>query len=252
MNLFLRQFAAALVFCPPLLCAQQAPLPSAPSAVMEARNASQHDTVTFPLPAVSFDPATVSATLNSNQKFSAFVQQSMSPYATFSAAVAAGFRPNWSNSPYPQSYASRMGQGVADQSEQGFFTKFLLPTFLHQDPRYYASTDDSYGERAAYALSRIFVTRNDNGKSALNTSELLGAVLAASITTAYHPIRRPTPGQVAGGAASTMGTDAGLNMFREFWPDIREGLMDHGPRMVQTLVARFGPRVSAAPPAPAN
>jgi hypothetical protein len=89
------------------------------------------------------------------------------------------------------------------------------------------------------------VARDDNSKATFNTSELLGAVLAASISSAYHPYRRTTGREVAGNAAATIGSDAGINMLREFWPDIREHLMDHGPKLMQTLVTQFGPRLQA-------
>ncbi len=173
----------------------------------------------------------------------------MSPYAMFSSAVAAGFRPSWNNSQYPETYASRVGRTVSDQTEQGFFSKFLFPSLLHQDPRYYQSDDIGTFDRTSYALSRVFIGRNDNGHATLNTSELLGSVIAASLSTAYHPYRRYTPAETAGRAMGDIGSDAGMNMLREFWPDIREHLMDHGPKMMQTLVTRFAPRIQPANPA---
>ena len=51
---------------------------------------------------------------------------------------------------------------------------------------------------------------------------------------------------------SGIGTDAGINMLREFWPDIREHLVDRGPKMMQTLVTRFGPRIQPVNPGSPN
>jgi hypothetical protein len=39
-------------------------------------------------------------------------------------------------------------------------------------------------------------------------------------------------------------------MLREFWPDIRSRLMD-GPKIMQSLVTQFGPRIQASA-VPAN
>lgn len=237
--------AAALVFCPLMLVAQE--LPSAPSAVIAERGFQRAREIAF-----SNNPAQNQTTiakptsrLNSTQKFSSFVEQSMSPYSTLSSAVVAGFRPIGSNPQVPETYASRMGQTMSEQTKEQFFTKFLMPTMLHQDPRYHASSETGNANRAFYALSRVFVARDDNSKATFNTSELLGAVLAASISSAYHPYRRTTGREVAGNAAATIGSDAGINMLREFWPDIREHLMDHGPKLMQTLVTQFGPRLQA-------
>jgi hypothetical protein len=252
MKLAARHFAVAVLgFCPIALMAQDASLPSAPSAVAAQRDVQQNVEFTFPVIASQVTLSAPSARFDSSQKFSNFVEQSMSPYATFSSAITAGFRPAWNSSQYSD-YASRMGHSMADQTEDSFFTKFLLPSMLHQDPRYYRSSDDGDTDRAAYAISRVFITRNDNGRPTLNTSELIGAVLAASLSTAYHPYRRATSGQVAGNAAGTIGSDAGINMLREFWPDIRERLMDHGPKMMQGMVARFAPRTIPNTFPPAN
>jgi hypothetical protein len=240
-----RQFAAAaLLFCPLLLIAQQAQLPSAPSAVIAERGFQRARDITF-----SSAPAQVTIArpasrlnLNTDQKFSAFVEQSMSPYSTLSSAVVAGFRPIGGSPQLSEPYAARLGQTISNQTKEQFFTKFLLPSMLHQDPRYHSSTQTGNVNRAMYAISRVFVARDDNSKSTFNTSELVGAVLAASISSAYHPYRRTTPGEAAGNAAATIGSDAGINMLREFWPDIRTHLMDHGPRLMQTLVTQLTPK----------
>lgn len=239
-----RHLAATLLLCPFLGAAQE--LPSAPSAVVAQQAFEQASAeITFAANPAPVTMATSSSRLNSNQKFSTFVAQTNSPYMTFSSALAASFRPSWNNAQGTENYGSRFGQTISDQTEQGFFTKFLLPSVFHQDPRYYASTDDGTVSRATYAISRIFVTRDDNGRSTLNTSELLGAVLAASLTTAYHPYRHLTPAESMSRAASSMGADAGMNMLREFWPDIREQLIDHGPKVMQGLVTHFAPRTIA-------
>jgi hypothetical protein len=251
MNMGSRQFAAAaLIFCPLVVGAQEAQLPSAPSAVIAERGFQKAQSLTFTNgPAREVAP-TPSSRLDSSQKFSSFVEQSMSPYAAFSSAIQAGFHPVGSNPQYTENYANRMGKTMADSTEEAFFTKFLLPSVLHQDPRYHASTENGTVDRAFYAISRVLVGRNDNGKPTLNTSELVGAMLAASITSAYHPYRHPTNGRVAGNAATTIGSDAGINMLREFWPDIRSRLMD-GPKIMQSLVTQFGPRIQASA-VPAN
>ena len=250
MKLSSRHFAAAaFALCPLFMQGQQAQLPSAPSAVAAERGfaeaaAGMSFSSVIPL-AVN---AQSRAPLSSEQKFSSFVAQSMSPYATFSSAIAAGFRPSWNNSQYSETYANRVGHTISDQTEQGFFTKFLLPTLLHQDPRYHASDETDHVSRAEYAITRVLVGRNDNGHATLNTSELLGAVIAASLSSAYHPYRRPTPGEAASHAAGSIGVDAGMNVLREFWPDIRDRVMDHGPKVMQSLVTRLGPRVQSPVP----
>jgi hypothetical protein len=252
MKLGLRHIAATgLLVCPLFAGAQE--LPSAPSAVVAQQQFQQANTqMAFTAsPGLATTPSE-EPRLSTNEKFKSFVAQSTSPYATFSSAIAASFRPSWNDSQYTENYAGRFGRAISDQTEQGFFTKFLLPTVFHQDPRYHPSTDTGTSDRATYALSRVLITRNDNGRATLNTSELLGAVLAASITSAYHPYRHFTPGETADRAASGIGADAGMNLLREFWPDIREHIIDHGPRVMQALMTHMGPRVISGTATPTN
>ncbi len=188
--------------------------------------------------------------LNTEEKFKSFVEQQFSPAATFSSALTAGFHPSWNSGQVSETYVGRVSNVIEDQTEQGFFTKFLLPTVLHQDPRYHPSTSTNAVSRAAYALSRVVIGRNDYGHATLNTSELAGAVLATAVPTVYHPIRQYDAGETASRAAGGIATDAAMNVLREFWPDVRECLLDHGPKVVQTLVTKVGPRPQTTPHQP--
>lgn len=250
MNLLVRPIAAAaLAFCPLLMHAQNQDLPSAPSAIAAQRGFELAQETTF-----RFTPSQPSfaspSRVTTGQKFNAFIDRSFSPYTTFSSAVAASLHPSWNNAQSQEAYASRMGTAMADQTRQGFFTHFLLPTMFHEDPRYAPSHETSTIGRFGYALSRLVIGRTDSGKPTVNASELLGSVLAASLQ-AYRPIRRPGADYIASRAASSIGSDAGFNVLREFWPDIRSHFMDHGPKMVQNLVTRMGPRWDGTAP-PAN
>jgi len=65
-------------------------------------------------------------------------------------------------------------------------TTSVFPTLLHQDPRYFQLGTGSAWHRAKYSVSRIFVTRADNGKTQFNYSEIVGNA-AAGISNTYHP-----------------------------------------------------------------
>src|SRR5579864_5292075 len=58
-----------------------------------------------------------------------------------------------------QSYVRRYATAMADNSIGNFMTSAILPSLLHQDPRYYARERGSVFGRAAYALSRSIITR---------------------------------------------------------------------------------------------
>jgi hypothetical protein len=137
-------------------------------------------------------------------------------------------------------YAKRYGTTAGDSSVENFMVGAVFPSILHQDPRFYQSNPGGYMHRAGYAIGRIFVTRTDSGQSQFNYSEILGAGLAAAISTySYHPrstyISTPTnphlfvpSDRTLLNTTSVWGTQIGLDtitlVIKEFWPDVQRRL----------------------------
>lgn len=122
-------------------------------------------------------------------------------------------------------YGKRYGAAFADGTIENFWTSAILPSLLHQDPRFYQQNTGGFWHRTGYAMSRIFVTRSDSGQSQFNASEILGSAIAATISTySYHPQSERT----LSNAASVWGTQVGYDtitlVVKEFWPDIRRKL----------------------------
>jgi len=65
-------------------------------------------------------------------------------------------------------YAKRYGSLFADGTIDNFMTSAILPSLLHQDPRYYQLGKGGFLHRTGYAISRTFVIRTDSGRSAFN------------------------------------------------------------------------------------
>ncbi len=137
-------------------------------------------------------------------------------------------------------YGKRFGTAVADGTIENFTTGAILPSLLHQDPRFYQSSEGGFSRRAWYAVSRIFVTRSDSGGTQFNYSEIVGSAMSASISTfTYHPhstyISTPTnprlfipSDRTLKNAASVWGSQVGYDtitiVVKEFWPDIHRKL----------------------------
>jgi hypothetical protein len=122
-----------------------------------------------------------------------------------------------------------------------FLGKYLDPSSLKQNARYYASTSDSFVGRASYAVSRIFVTRDDSGKGRLNTRYFLGMLTSVAIHTAYRPYRTRSTSDTFNNFGSTIGSDAGMNVFHEFGPGIRQMVKGFTPKFVSRLGERITP-----------
>lgn len=117
-------------------------------------------------------------------------------------------------------YARRYISGVADQDIGNMMTEAIMPSLLHEDPRYYRKGHGKIGGRILYAATRVLVTRTDSGGTNFNFAEFLGNGSVAALGNAYYP------DQV--GFSYTMqrmftqiGTDAISQVLKEFWPDVK-------------------------------
>ncbi len=137
-------------------------------------------------------------------------------------------------------YAKRYGTTAGDSMVENFMVGAVYPSLLHQDPRFYQSSQGGFWRRSGYAVSRIFVTRGDNGHAQFNASEIFGGATAAAISTyTYHPrstyLSTPTnprlfvaSDRTLSNAASVWETQLTLDTItifvKEFWPDIHRKL----------------------------
>jgi hypothetical protein len=149
-----------------------------------------------------------------------------------------------------EGYAKRFGAAFADGTIENFFTGAIIPSVLHQDPRYFQLGHGSFMHRTWYAMSRNLITRTDSGKNQFNYSEVVGGALSAAISTyTYHPkshvFSTPNPpyyrfvasDRTLKNTASVWGTQYGYDtltlVVKEFWPDIRR-MLKHQPKMGMT------------------
>jgi len=176
------------------------------------------------------------------EKFHVFIEEARSPLAFGAAAVNAGLmREDVENrGPGTQPGFTALYRAAVLQKESSvFFGKYLYPLLLKQDPRYHPSNSESILGRTAYAASRVLITRNDSGKRTLNSSYLLGVLTSAAVATAYRPYRPRSPSSTFKDLGSTIGGDAGINVFHEFWPGIRQMLKRHQPKFVARIEERI-------------
>jgi hypothetical protein len=131
---------------------------------------------------------------------------------------------------YPPSQA-----GSSPGKSAAFLEKCLYPSRFNQNLRYDPSMSDSLIGRVTYAGSRIFVTRDEFGKSRLNTAYIVRALTSIAAATASRPSWRRSPGAPFGDFGSTVGNEAGMNLWREFRPGIEKLMKGHTPRFVSKL-----------------
>jgi hypothetical protein len=121
-----------------------------------------------------------------------------------------------------------------------FFGKYLYPSLLKRNLNYHPSASSSFMGRATYAASRVFVTRDESGKGRLNSSYFLGVLTSVAVHTAYRPYWARSSGVPFNDLGSTIGNDAGMNLFHEFRPGIQQLMKSHAPKLVSRIEERIG------------
>lgn len=124
-------------------------------------------------------------------------------------------------------YGKRYAGAYGDQLSGNMFAEGIMPSLLHQDPRYFRLGKGSFGHRFCYAVSRVVITKNDSGRRAFNFSEWSGNSISVGLSNAYYPDTRNASDN-AGRLAIAVGTDAVSNVLKEFWPDVKRRLQ-HKP-----------------------
>jgi hypothetical protein len=163
--------------------------------------------------------------LGTKEKFHLAAEDSFDPYNFALAGMYAGIG-QWQNQ-YPTfgqgaaGYAKRLGGAYADLAIGNYLTEAMAPTLLHEDPRYFRLAKGGFWKRTGYALSRIVITRTDSGERCFNYAEVSGNAAAAAISNLYYPAANRTAGSTSQKLGLELATDAGFNVLKEFWPDIR-------------------------------
>jgi len=107
-----------------------------------------------------------------------------------------------------EGYGKRLGAGFADAVTGSLISNAILPSLLHQDPRYFYQGTGTKKSRAFHAMSAPFVCKGDNGAWQPNYSQWGGSLIGYSISTAYYPGSTRTAGHVF----QTFGIDMGLHV----------------------------------------
>jgi hypothetical protein len=185
--------------------------------------------------AVSFCPSTLNAQaplatdqyapLSVREKARVFGHRVVAPTSLAKSAFTSGID-QWRDSPpewgqgmagYGRRYGSKTGTRAAENG-----IGFLTAAALHQDPRYFRSVETGVWRRTRYALERTVVTRSDNGRETIAIWNITAHYGAQFVSNIWRPDRvTPVPDTLARGSIS-MGYAAASNLFKEFWPDIRQ------------------------------
>jgi len=178
------------------------------------------------------DLALSTAPPSAGQKFSLFLNESISGHSIAGSAASAGVEQgfNWFAS-YGQGaagFGKRFGASLARTTSNSFFGTFLLATVLRQDPRFFVPSNPTFWQAVKYSLRRVVITRTDSGAPTLNSSGLLGSLAGEGIASVYLPLEDRTLSNTVVRYGSDMGWLAAENVLRAYWPTITKHVLSGG------------------------
>lgn len=97
----------------------------------------------------------------------------------------AGDTPNYQQG--MKGYSERFGAAAADGVTDIMIGGAILPSLLHQDPRYYYQGTGTNRSRVLHAISSPFVCRGDNGRLQPNYSSIGGDLGSSALSNLYYP-----------------------------------------------------------------
>jgi hypothetical protein len=159
------------------------------------------------------------APLTTKLKFHLALKTSTDVVTFLGVGVLAGFNQAGDTPNYVQGwkgYGERFGAVAADGFSDIMIGGAILPSLLHQDPRYYYQGTGTNKSRVLHALSSPFVCRGDNGKRQPNYSSVGGDLGSAALSNLYYPASNRGAGLVFQNFALTTGERMLSSLVQEF------------------------------------
>lgn len=198
------------------------------------------------VPAFNVVESGEAAPLTSGEKFDLWYHSSVDPFTFAIAGVDAGIEQAENEYPgYNQGFlgfAKRYGAAYADSVDGNFWGNAVLPSVLHQDPRYFRLGHGSFKARLWYAAISTVRCKGDNGRWQPNYSNVTGNLIGGAISNLYYPSSDRGADLIFERGFTVTAEGAFGSLALEFYPDAIAYL--------KRRHHKFGPMVPATPTTP--
>ena len=166
--------------------------------------------------------------LTAKQKFGLAFATLTDPGTFFFSGVVSGIAQAQNSFPgYGQGaegYAKRFGATYLDSFDGAMIGNAMLPSLLHQDPRYFRKGKGNVASRFGYAVLSTFRCKSDSGNWQPSYSNILGNFAAGAVSNLYYPASQRGLVSTYQRAIVVSGQGAIGASISEFWPDIARHL----------------------------
>ncbi|HTX75630.1 MAG TPA: hypothetical protein VMD29_05430 [Terracidiphilus sp.] len=215
--------------------AQQTTPESQHEKAEEQLREQEHQRIGGIVPSFNVTYRSDAVSLTAAQKFSLDYHAAIDPYTFGIAAIVTGLsEANDSTSGFgwgAKGFAEHAAASYGDNVIGNFFGNALLPSILHQDPRYFRMGHGSFQRRFLYSAATSFICKHDNtGKWEPNYSNVLGNVIGGEISNLYTPDsgKNDFVQAIEAGFTVTFEGIFGAEL-QEFWPDISRKFFHKDP-----------------------
>jgi Carboxypeptidase regulatory-like domain len=159
------------------------------------------------------------APLTTKMKFKLALKISYDPVTVLGVAMVSGARQATNSPKYGQgwaAYGERFGATAADGFTDIMIGGAILPSLLHEDPRYFYQGTGTTKSRIRHAMLSPFIARRDNGTWGPNYSSLGGDLASSAISNLYFPRANRGAGLVFSQFAIGTAERVGASLAQEF------------------------------------
>lgn len=182
------------------------------------------------------------APIGPKEKFSLFIHSAFDPFQFVLAGIDSGIEQ--AENTYPEwhqgfaGFAKRYGASYADSFDGNLWGNAILPSVLHQDPRYFRIGTGTFKHRLMLSMLSTVRCKGDNGKWEPNYSNVLGNIIGGAVSNVYYPASQRGVGLTfeRGLTVTAEGTFGAF--LEEFYPDYMKWKQHRHERKVAAAAAK--------------
>jgi hypothetical protein len=185
----------------------------------EQFKAEQHQRIFGVIPNFYVTYEQDAAPLTARMKFQLAFKVATDPVTIAGVSVVSASKQAANSPNYGQgwgAYGERFGATAADGFSDIMIGGAILPSVLHQDPRYFYQGTGTTGSRIRHAMFSPFVARGDNGRWQPNYSSVGGDLASSALSNLYYPQSDRGAGLVFGNFAIGTAERMGASLAQEF------------------------------------
>jgi hypothetical protein len=169
--------------------------------------------------------------LTSNQKGLLAIRAVSDPFNLLTIAAFSGISvaadPHSVYGPGFTGWGRLAGYSLAEDIQGEFTGVYLIPSLVHEDPRYHRMPKASVRRRIAHALIHTLVSQHDDGSLMPNYATLINVPLSAEISNLYVPGIGTNATDTAKRVLVGYGTEPVGPLLAEFLPDFAKRVHVH-------------------------